>query len=141
MKKILTLIAFTFLAFNSFGQSFLTDTTKFQVKVLSIGYEAVLPLQCGDGETIKNTPVAFLLAKTAASLNEKMLQIPTYQKLNILAKYNCKNKFSWKPSKITIYQLSSSITAMVEGSAENAYGSRGEVTYNFILKNGEFVRF
>ena len=141
MKKILTLIAFTFLAFNSFGQSILTDTTKFQVKVLSNGYKAVLPLECGDGETIKNTPVAFLLAKTEASLNEEMLQVLTYQKINILAKYNCKNTFSWKPSKITIYQLSTSTTAMVEGSAENAYGSRGEVTYNFILKNGEFVRF
>ena len=141
MIKILTLIAFTFLAFNSFGQSILTDTSKFHVKVLSNGYEAVLPLQCGDGETIKNTPIAFLLAKTAASLNEEMLQVLSYQKLNILAKYNCKNTFSWKPSKITIYQLSSSTTAKVEGSAENAYGSRGEVTHSFILKNGEFVNY
>lgn len=139
MKKILTLITFTFLAFNSIGQSILTDTTKFQVKVTSNGYQAILPLECGDGETIKNTPITISFGKTEASINEEIFQVLTFQKLNLLSKYKCKNKFSWKPSKILIYQLNGEIRGTVTGSAENAYGSRGEVSNFFKLENGEFI--
>lgn len=143
MKNFIILLALTLLAFKTVGQSILTDSTKFQVKVLAngMGFQAVIPLECGDGETIKKTPIFIYLGKLEKSLNEKMLMVSTFEMLNVMSKLNCKNKLSWKPSKLSIFQINGKISANAEGSAENSYGSRGEVTFNYLWKNGEFVNF
>lgn len=140
MKNTIILLALTICGLNSFAQSILKDKTKFQVKAISTGgYEAVLPLKCGDDETIKNTPVLIYTDKMEQSKIDTMLMVSTFMVLNVKSKYKCKNKFSWKPSKFTILGGDGKISAVVKGSAENAYGSRGEVTFYFNWENGGFI--
>jgi hypothetical protein len=140
MKNTILIIALLICGLNSLGQSILKDKTKFQVKTISTGgYEAVLPLKCGDDETIKNTPIVIFTQQIEKSKIDTMLLVSTFQVLNVMSKYKCKNKFSWKPTKFTILGNEGKISAIVKGSAENAYGSRGEVTFYFNWENGEFV--
>jgi hypothetical protein len=97
-------------------------------------------MKCGDNETVKNVQVFIYLDKMEKMQADSMLNLSTVEILNIKAKYKCKNTYSWKPSKISILgRGEGKISAIVNGSAENSNGSRGEVTTYFTWKNGEFV--
>ena len=126
----------------TYSQSILTEKSKYEVvwSESTIGYEANVPLLCGDGETKKNVKVYYrkidsLNSQTADSL----YQILLLTTLNEKAKSKCKNTYSWKPTTIRISNGKLGISAIVEGSAENTYGSRGVVEVYFKRKNGVFV--
>ena len=142
MKKILFLL--TVLVFSSvaYSQSVLNDKTKYQVRRLATnkGYEAVVPLVCGDGETKKDVKVYYLLDSVNNNTADSLYDLATLMVLNVQAKYKCKNTFSWQPIEITIAKSPKfGFIVVFKGSAENSYGSRGFVDVYFKRQNGVFV--
>lgn len=125
------------------GQSILSEKVKYKVKRLPTnkGYQATVSLVCGDKETNKNVAVMYALDSLSAKTADTMYQLVTLFSLNAQSKYKCKNTYSWKPSQFTIMHNNqeNTISAIVRGSAENAYGSRGEVTFYYRWENGEFI--
>jgi len=142
MKKILFLLGAFVFGSVAYSQSILTEKEKYEVvwSQSTIGYEANVPLLCGDGETKKSVKVYY---RKIDSLNnqtaDSLYQISLLILLNEKAKNKCKNTYSWKPSTIRISNGKLGISAIVEGSAENTYGSRGVVEVYFKRKNGEFI--
>lgn len=139
MKKAIFIVLLITSSLLSKSQSILSDTIKYQVKKNQSYVEAQVPMKCGDNETIKSVQVIIYIDKMDKMQVDSMLNLSTIEILNIKAKYKCKNTYSWKPTKISILGREGTISAIVKGSAENAYGSRGEATSYFNWKNGEFV--
>jgi hypothetical protein len=142
MKKILFLLSAFVFTSVAYSQSILTDKTKYQVRRLATnkGYEAVVPLVCGDGETKKNVKVFYAIDSVSKKTADTLYQLSTLMVLNVQAKFKCKNTFSWQPSEISILNSNESGTVVIfKGSAENSYGSRNAVTVYFKRKNGEFI--
>jgi len=103
---------------------------------------AVIPLQNGDRETYKNVELTLIADDLNKNDITKLLELSTYINLNYKAKERCKNSYSWKPSKIFIHKdnIEDRITVSVIGSAENIYGSRGEVIFIFEYVEGMFFK-
>lgn len=140
MKNIVFFLG-TFLI-NSlvYSQSILTDKAKYQVHRLATGYEAVLPLVCGDGTTKKNVKIMYAIDSVSTKTADTLYLKYTLMLLNAQAKYKCANTFSWQPSEITIlYSTATGVSAIIRGSAENSYGSRNSITIYFKRENGAFV--
>jgi hypothetical protein len=145
MKNLLFVFGAVLLISNVNGQSILTEKEKYKVKRLpsNKGYEAIVPLVCGDSETNKDVTIWYGLDSLSAETADTMYQLVTLFSLNNKSKYLCKNAYSWKPSQFTIMHNNQEniIRAFVKGSAENAYGSRGEVNFYYRWKNGQFEQF
>jgi len=141
MFRILFLMVFLACINNASSQSILKEKVKYKVKRLesNLGYEAYVPLKCGDNQTIKNIRIIVAVDSLKTKTADSMYLISTIESLNILAKYHCKNSFSWQPIEISIMYSNGEISALAEGSAENSFGSRGNVNTVLKWKNGQFV--
>jgi hypothetical protein len=141
-KTLLLLIAIAFSAIT-YSQSVITEKTKYKVKRISTnkGYEAIVPLVWGDKKTNENVTVVYAIDSLSKFTADTIYKIQTLYTLNAQSKYQCKNPYSWRPSTITIMhdKEKNTISVIVKGSAENAYGSRGDVTFFYNRENGEYV--
>jgi hypothetical protein len=145
MKKVI--LSFLAIAFSSiaYSQSILSDKATYKVKRLQTnkGYEATVPLNWGDKKTLENVSVVYAVDSLEKLTADTLYDIKTLWQLNSQSKYKCKNPYSWRPSSITIMHNTETnkVSVIVRGSAENAYGSRGEVTFYYNRKDTEFISF
>ncbi len=145
MKKVI--LSFLAIAFSciAYSQSVLAEKTTYKIQRLSSnkGYEALVPLNWGDKKTLENVRIIYAIDSLTKHTADTLYDIKTLWQLNSQSKYKCKNPYSWRPSSITIMHNTETnkVSVIVSGSAENAYGSRGEVTFYYNRKDTEFISF
>lgn len=111
---------------------------KYKVKTTDKYIESIVSLQCGD-QTNKDVKFTIYTEKIQKSKIDSLYDYGHAVFMNYLTELKCKNKFSWKPTSISILVSNDGeISAIMDGSAENTYGSRGSVTNYFIWKEGLF---
>ena len=111
---------------------------KYKVKITDKYIESVVSLQCGD-QSKKDVKFTIYTEKIEKSKIDSLYDYGQAVFMNFLTEDKCKNKFSWKPTSISILvSKDGEISAIMDGSAENTYGSRGSVTNYFTWKEGMF---
>jgi hypothetical protein len=134
MKKLIKIGMFllTITSINLKGQM-LTDTAKYHTKIVATSFMSSIELESGNGEM---KLCQYMVSTKEMTEDEiKLLSNPTIAAtMNVNGKYSCKNTYSWIPRKIFIYKGSNGkINGSIEGSAENAYGSRGSVVVYLVI--------
>lgn len=142
MLKFSLLIGLLFHFTNAHSQSILLNQSKYQVKIVSspLTYMAVIPLKNGDRETYKNVELSIIAEKIKKEDLDKLLDLSIYEPLNYKARDKCKNKYSWRPTKIEISKsdIEDIIITTIIGSSVNAFDTRDELIFKFEYLDGLF---
>lgn len=141
MKNTLLTVLMISLSLLIKAQPILKDPNykvKYKVKTTDKYIESIVSLQCGD-KTNKDVKFTIYTEKLQKSKIDSLYDYGQAVFMNYLTELKCKNKFSWKPTNISIMVTSrGEISATMDGSAENTYGSRGSVTNYFTWEEGMF---